>query len=75
MVKKARCVDDGLYARAVAAASNFANPTVIIGIAEFDRLNREVDVYNAKIERQNKLNRTVDFLQAVSDALAEQSGQ
>lgn len=75
MVKKARCIDDGLHARAVAAASNFNNPTVIIGIEEFDRLNREVDVYNAKIERQNKLNRTVDFLQAVSDALAEQSEQ
>ena len=35
MVKKARCIDDGLHARAVAAASNFNNPTVIIGIAEF----------------------------------------
>jgi tetratricopeptide (TPR) repeat protein len=75
MPRKSRCVDDSAIARAQAAFAGMDNPTVLIGNAEWDRLNREVDVYNARLSRQNAVNKYVSFMQALSDALAEQSSQ
>jgi tetratricopeptide (TPR) repeat protein len=73
MPKKARCVEDSAYARAQAAFAGMDNPTALIGTAEWDRLNREVDVYNARLSRQEKINKYVSFMQALSDALAAQA--
>jgi len=73
MPRNSRCVDDSAVARAQAAFAGMDNPTVLIGTAEWDRLNREVDVYNARLSRQNAVNKYVSFMQALSAALAEQA--
>ena len=75
MPKKSRCVDDTLYTRAEATVAGMDDPRILIGNAEWDRLNREVDVYNARLARADKVEKYVSFMQALSDALAEQSSQ
>lgn len=70
MPRKARCIDDATHARAEAALKGVKDPRILVGSAEFDRLNREVDVFNTKLERAQKIDKYVTFMQALSDALA-----
>lgn len=74
MPKKARCIDDAIYARVESIRESFLDPVLTVGNAEFERLNQEVLAYNARIKRVNALVNTANFLQALSNALAEQSG-
>lgn len=75
MPKKARCVDDATYARVEMAFQGMDDPRIIIGSSEYERLNTAVRAYNARLERSEKVGKYVSFMQALSDALAEQSEQ
>jgi tetratricopeptide (TPR) repeat protein len=75
MPKKSRCIDDSLYARASAADAGMDYPMVLVGQAEWNRLNYEVDVYNGRLKRQEALSKTASFLDALANALSEQSQQ
>ena len=72
MVKKAKCIDDALHARAKAALEVFDGPKVIVGEARFAELSRDIASYNSSVKINNAANKTAGFLQAVADALAEQ---
>lgn len=75
MPKKARCVEDAAYARVEMAFLGMGDPRILIGSSEYERLNTAVRAYNARLERSEKIGKYVSFMQALSDSLAEQSGQ
>jgi len=72
MPKKAKCIDDALHARAIAALDISGNPKEILRSAEVDRLNRDIASYNAMVSRFNATSKAASFLQGVANALSAQ---
>ena len=72
MPKKSRCVDDALFVRLDAAAAGMADPKDVVGGSEYERLNREVNAYNASAARKNALYKTASFLDALANELSQQ---
>jgi tetratricopeptide (TPR) repeat protein len=73
MPQGSRCIDDGLYSRAIATREDMLDPKYVIGMAELNQMNAaaqaEARAANAALKRKNALIKTATFLQALADEL------